>query len=203
MTKEERMTQQLQQLQQHPGIQVPGPGTYTFDPAHTEVGFWARHLMVTKVRGRFNQVSGTIEVGDTPEASSVDVTIGAASIDTDNEGRDEHLRSPDFLDVERFPHLRYRSTRVERTGETTGRIEGELTIRDVTLPVTLDAEFNGMSTDPWGKVHTAFSATAEVDREAFGMTWNQALETGGVLVGRTVKIELEVQLVPVEARAAA
>lgn len=197
------MTQELQQRQQHPEIQVPGPGTYTFDPAHTEVGFWARHLMVAKVRGRFSGVSGTVEVGETPEASSIDVLIDAGSIDTRNDGRDEHLRSPDFLDVERFPHLRFRSTKVERTGERTGLIHGELTIRDVTLPVILDAEFNGVSVDPMGNPHAGFSATAEIDREAFGITWNMALETGGVLVGRTVKIELEVELVPAAAQAAA
>jgi polyisoprenoid-binding protein YceI len=179
-------------------IEVPAPGTYTFDAAHTSVAFWARHLMVAKVRGSFDSFAGRIVIGDaaTPEASSVDVTIDAASINTNDAKRDGHLRSPDFLDVERFPHLRYRSTNVERVGERALRIEGELTIRDVTRPVALDAEFVGIATDPWGNRHVAFSAAAEINREDFGITWNQALETGGVLVGPKVKIELEVQLVP-------
>jgi polyisoprenoid-binding protein YceI len=186
-----------------PQIEVPAPGTYTFDAAHTAVGFWARHLMVSKVRGAFEGFSGEIEIGDTPETSRLDVTIDAASINTNNEMRDGHLRSPDFLDVERFPHLRYRSTKVERVGERDLRIEGDLTIRDVTLPVTLDAEFVGLATDHVGNPHAGFSATAELDREAFGMVWNQTLEAGGVLVGNKVKIELELELVPQAAVAAA
>lgn len=175
------------------GMETPGPGVWVTDPAHTLAGFTARHLMVTRVRGRFEDVEGTIEVGDSIEDSKVRVRIGAASITTNEPQRDEHLRSPDFLDVERFPELTYESTTVERTGERSLRIEGTLTIRDVTRPVTLGAEYLGMVTDPWGTSKFAFAASTRINREDFGMTWNQALEAGGVLVSKDVDIEIEVQ----------
>jgi polyisoprenoid-binding protein YceI len=171
----------------------PDPGVYTIDPAHTTVGFVARYLMLTKVRGRFDRFAGEIHVEPTPEDSWVEVTIEAGSIDTNHPDRDAHLRSPDFLDVERFPTLSFRSTKVERTGDTALRVEGNLTIRDVTRPVVLDAEFLGMTPDPWGNSRAVFSGSTEIDRTEFGASWNVALETGGVLVGRQVQIELEVQ----------
>lgn len=178
------------------GADIPAPGTWVTDPAHTMAGFTARHLMVTKVRGRFDEVGGEIEVGEALEDSTVRVRIGAASITTSQPQRDEHLRSSDFLDVERFPELTFQSTGIERVGERTLRIEGALTIRDVTRPVVLAAEYLGMVTDPWGNPKFALTATARIDREDFGITWNQALETGGVLVGKDVDIEIEVQAVP-------
>jgi polyisoprenoid-binding protein YceI len=185
------------------GVEVPSPGVWMTDPAHTVVGFSARHLMVTKVRGRFDDAEGTIEVGGSIEDSRVEVRIGAASITTNEPQRDQHLRSPDFLDVDRFPELTFESTSVERTGKRTLRIEGNLTIRDVTRPVTLEAEYLGMVTDPWGTPKFAFSASTRINREDFGMTWNQALETGGVLVSKDVDIEIEVQAAPQSATEAA
>jgi polyisoprenoid-binding protein YceI len=172
---------------------IPTAGTWLIDQAHTNVGFVARHLMVTKVRGRFTEVEGAITIGETPETSKIDVRMVAASIDTADQGRDDHLRSPDFLDVERFPELTFRSSNVEVTGDRTLRVTGDLTIRDVTRPVVLDVEYEGLIVDPWGNTKAGFSATTEIDREAFGITWNAALEAGGVLVGNRVKIELEVQ----------
>ncbi len=172
---------------------LPLPGVYEIDPAHTNVTFSARHLMVSKVRGRFTGFSGTVHVADSVEDSRVEASIDVATIDTGMPMRDQHLRSPDFLDVERFPALTFTSTKVERTGKTTLRVSGDLTIRDVSLPVVLDAEFVGATTDTRGRGVTAFEASTEIDREAFGMTWNQALESGGVLVGRKVRIEIEVE----------
>jgi polyisoprenoid-binding protein YceI len=174
-------------------IESPPVGTWTIDPAHSTAGFVARHLMVTKVRGRFTDVEGRLVIGETPEASSVEVRMKAASIDTASPDRDRHLRSPDFLDVERFPQLVFRSTGIEITGETALRITGDLTIRDVTKRVVLDAEYEGLARDPWGGTRISFSATTEIDRERWGITWNQRLETGGVLVSKQVKIELDVQ----------
>ena len=177
------------------GREVPAPGRYTIDPSHSSVEAVARHLMVTKVRGRFAAFSGTVEVAERPEDSRVEAAIEAASIDTKDAQRDEHLRSPDFLDAERFPTLRFTSTAVGPVSDSRWRVSGELTIRDVTRPVELDVEFLGVGADPWGNEKVAFTATTELDREAFGITWNQALETGGVLVGRTLKVELEIQAV--------
>lgn len=174
---------------------LPAAGEWRIDPAHTTVGFVARHLMVTKVRGRFADVDGVARIAEQPEDSTVEVTIGAASIDTRSEDRDAHLRSPDFLDVERFPTLTFRSTGVRYEGGEHWKLDGELTVKDVTRPVTLDVEYEGQSPDPWGGRRAGFTATTEIDREDWGLTWNVALETGGVLVSRKIKLELEVQLV--------
>jgi polyisoprenoid-binding protein YceI len=176
-------------------IEKPLPGTWEIDAAHSSVGAVARHLMVAKVRGHFSRFSGTVTIGATPEESSVVATIDAASIDTADERRDAHLRSHDFLDVENHPTLEFRSTKVTQVGDTSLRADGELTIRGVTRPVTLDVEYFGLATDPWDRAHAVFSARAEIDREEWGMTWNQALETGGVLVGRKLKVELEIQAI--------
>ncbi|HEX9376655.1 MAG TPA: YceI family protein [Actinomycetota bacterium] len=183
------------------GIEIPAPGTWELDVAHSTLGFVARHLMVTKVRGAFDVFGGRIVVGGTPEESSVEVRVDAASIDSRSADRDKHLRSPDFLDVERFPELLFRSTKVERTGDTTLRVHGDLTIRDVTKPVVLEAEFSGLTDDPWGGKRVAFSATTEIDREDWGITWNVAMETGGVLVSKKVLIDIEVQASPKQATA--
>lgn len=173
---------------------LPATGAWTIDPSHSTVEFVAKHLVVTKVRGRFGVFSGTIEVADPIEASSVDVSIESASISTGDPGRDGHVTGADFLDVEAYPQVTFRSTGVHHRRGDTWTIPGELTIRDVTRAVELSVDYLGLYTDPWGNEKAAFSASAQLDREAFGVTWNQALETGGVLVGRTVKIELEVQL---------
>jgi polyisoprenoid-binding protein YceI len=183
------------------GIEAPAAGTWNIDLAHSELAFVARYLMVTKVRGGFGEFSGTLHIAEAPEASWVEVTIKAASIDTGTPDRDKHLRSADFLDVERFPELRFKSTKVELTGGTGLKVTGDLTIRDVTKQVVLDAEFQGIAKDPWGGTRAAFSATTEIDREEFGASWNVALETGGWLVSKRVRLELEAQaiLAPPEA----
>ena len=150
--------------------------------------------MVSKVRGSFTDVSGEIVVTEDPTASTASVTIQAASIDTGVADRDNHLRSGDFLDVEKFPQLTFRSTGLEVT-EDGFQLRGELTIKDVTREVTLDAEFEGVARSPWGQEVIGFTATTEIDREDFGITWNQALETGGVLVGKKVKVEIELEAI--------
>lgn len=177
------------------GREVPRAGVYALDPSHSEVGFVARHLVVAKVRGRFSAFSGTIEIAEQPTDSSVEVEVDVASIDTRDATRDEHLRSADFFDVARYPSMTFRSTGV-RPGED-GRwlVDGDLTIRGVTRPITLETTFEGAARDPWGGERIAFSARAEVDREEWGLTWNQALEAGGVLVGRTVVLEIEAEAI--------
>lgn len=174
-----------------------GTTTWTIDPSHSLVEFTARHMMITRVKGRFSGVSGTVVTNEAePSKSSVNVEIEAASIDTREEKRDGHLRSGDFLDVENHPHLTFRSTRIEGNPKSAGdsfTLVGDLTIRGTTREVTLDATFDGSGTDPWGGTRASFSAETKIDRREFGLTWNQALETGGVLVGNEVKISLEVQ----------
>ncbi len=176
------------------GVQLPAAGRWEIDRSHSSVEFVVRHLVVSKVRGRFGEFSGALEIGEVPEQSSVEVVIDAASIDTGDAGRDEHLRSPDFLDVATYPTLSFRSTAV-RGGGQRWQVDGELTVRGVAKPVALDVELEGVVTNPWGKEVAIFSATTEIDREDFGLTWNQALETGGVLVGKKVKILLDLSAV--------
>lgn len=176
------------------GLDLPLPGTYHIDRSHSMVEFVGRYLMVTKVRGRFGEFSGQINIAENPLDSSVDVTIDANSIDTGEEKRDGHLRSEDFLAVDKYPALTFKSTRVERSGAG-WKLVGDLTIRDVTREVVLDVEFDGATGDLWGNSRIAFTARTEIDREDWGLNWNAALETGGVLVGRRVSIELTVQAV--------
>jgi len=176
-----------------------GTTTWSIDPTHTLVQFSARHMMITSVKGRFGTLTGEITVnGDSPENSAVTAEIDAASLDTGVQQRDDHLRSPDFLDVEKHPALTFRSTRLEgapsRPGDTF-RLVGELTIRGTTREVVLDATYEGSGQDPWGGIRSSFSASTTVDRRDFGLTWNQALETGGILVGNDVRITLDVQAV--------
>ena len=171
--------------------QLPGPGTWVIDPSHSRVGFVARYMMLTKVRGHFRELSGTIHVTDDPAASWAEATIGAASIDTSDATRDQHLRSPEFLDVESYPELRFRSTSVSVSQNGRLELTGDLTIRDVTRPVTLRGEVAGLALDPWGNRRAMFSVAGELDRDEFGITWNQALEAGGVLVGKNVTLEIE------------
>jgi polyisoprenoid-binding protein YceI len=177
------------------GTEVPAAGTYSLDASHSHVGFSVRHVMVSKTKGRFGDVAGTVVIADDPLESSVEVTIQAASIDTRDEKRDEHLRSGDFLDVEQFPTLAYRSRSVAPAGKGRWTVQGDLTVRGVTQPVPLEVTFEGGARDPWGGERIGFTASTELDREAFGLTWNQALETGGVLVGKTVKIDIEAEAV--------
>jgi polyisoprenoid-binding protein YceI len=176
-------------------VEIPTPGTFSFDPAHTIVGATARHLMVSKVRGKFTDVTGSIVVAENPLDSAVEVVIKAASIDTGAADRDNHLRSADFLDVENYPELTFTSTRVVKQDGAEFVLAGDLTIRGVTREVELEIEYHGVTNSPWGQQVIGFSATTELDREDFGMTWNAALETGGVLVGKKLKVEIEVEAV--------
>jgi polyisoprenoid-binding protein YceI len=176
-------------------LEAPLDGTYDIDPSHTDAGFVVRHLMVSKVRGSFENVSGTIVIAEDPFESELDVTIETASVATGDEQRDAHLRSPDFLDVEQFPQMTYRSRTVRQAGPERFIVEGDLTVHGVTRPLELDVRFEGGIADPWGNVRAGFSARAEIDRYDFGITSNQALEGGGVLVGRKVTIELEAEAV--------
>lgn len=175
------------------GVEVPVAGTYRLDAAHSHVGFSVRHLMVSKTKGRFSDVAGTIVVGEDLLDSSVEVEIAVPSIDTSDETRDGHLRSPDFLDAGAFPTITYRSTKVISSGAGTWKLEGDLTVRGVTQSVPLSFSFEGGARDPWGGARLGFTARTELDREAFGLTWNQALETGGVLVGKQVRIDIDAE----------
>jgi polyisoprenoid-binding protein YceI len=177
------------------GKEIPAAGTYAIDTSHSTVEFVGRHLMITKVRGRFEDFAGEIKIAEIPEDSSVEVTIQAASVSTAEGRRDEHLRSGDFFDVETYPTLSFRSAGVSHAKGSNWKVDGELTVRGVTRPVTLDVEFDGSTASPWGDQRIGFTASTEIDREDWGLTWNQALETGGVLVGRKVRIELGVQAV--------
>ena len=174
--------------------------TWQLDPAHSSVEFSVKHMMMTTVRGRFKDVKATLTADEEhPEGCCVEVEIDVASIDTGVPDRDAHLRSADFFDAERYPKITFRSTRVEgRPRPEEGdrfRVVGDLTIRDTTTEVTLDCEFEGRGTDPWGKERAGFNAKAEIDRREWGLKWNQAIETGGVLVANKVRIEAEVQFV--------
>jgi polyisoprenoid-binding protein YceI len=170
--------------------------TWQIDSAHSLVEFAARHMMVATVKGRFTDLSGSLEFDPANLATAkVDVEIGAASINTLDAQRDAHLRSPDFLDVENFPRLRFVSTRVEPLGEDRARIYGELTIHGVTREVVLEAEFNGSGQTPYGKTVAGFTAHTSFNRKDFGLNWNVALETGGWLVSDTIKVNLEIEAV--------
>lgn len=199
------------------GMTIPAPGFYQLDPAHKRIGFLARHMMVSPVRGEFSQGTATISVAEDPLRSQVVASIQTASIDTGHVDRDVHLRSADFLDVERYPTLEYRSTgmqwqqaddpifywarlRSHRPGRSAPTpppssasrfvLSGELTVKEVTRPVDLQVEFGGARRDPYGQDIFGFSATAEIDREEYGLVWNVVLDSGGFLVGRTVRIEI-------------
>lgn len=175
---------------------------WNIDPSHTEVGFAVKHLMVSSVKGRFHQVDADIEIDEEqPERSSVLARIETASIDTRAAERDAHLRSDDFFASERFPLMTFRSTSVRRTNERTFALTGDLTIRDVTKPVTLAGTITGPIADPYGGRRAGIEITGEIDREAWGLTWNMGLEAGGVLVGKTVKIAIEGEIVQAAAEA--
>jgi polyisoprenoid-binding protein YceI len=173
------------------GTEIPVPGTYALDTNHKRVGFVARHLMVSKVRGEFKDATATITVAEDPLQSSVTATIQADSFHSNQEQRDGHVKSADFLDVETHPTLEYRSTGVKSFDGGEFVLAGELTIRGVTRPVDLKVELEGVGRSPYGQDVFGFSATTEIDREDFGITWNMALETGGVMVGKKIKIEIE------------
>jgi len=171
---------------------------WTIDPVHSQVEFGVRHMMISTVTGYFTGMQGTIHLNEEDFTdSSVQVEIDASTIDTRDEDRDAHLRSGDFLNVEKFPTLQFRSRSVEGSPDSF-RIAGDLTIRGTTHQVTLEGEELGRGTDPWGNPRVGFRSETTIDREDFGLTWNQALETGGVLVGKKVKISLEIQAIPAD-----
>jgi polyisoprenoid-binding protein YceI len=178
------------------GRQVPEVGTWEIDPSHQAFEFIARHLMA-KVRGRFPAASGVATIAERPEDSTLEVEIDASSIDTQDDTRDAHMRSNDFFGVEEHPTISFRSTAVRAgAGENEWKVDGELTIKGVTRPVTVDLEFLGAAIDPWGNRRIGFSGVVpEVNREAWGLTWNAPLETGGFLLARNVRLEIEAELV--------
>lgn len=189
------MTDTISSTREISGQTLPTPGTFVLDKAHTQVGFVARHMMVSKVRGRFNDYEGSIVVADNPADSSVEVTIQAASIFTNEENRDNHLRTNDFLNVAEYPTLTFRSTKVELGASDQWKVTGDLTIRGVTRQVVLDVQFEGVVQDPWGGQRIGFAASAEIDRNEFGVNFNAALETGGFVVSPKVKLEIEAEAV--------
>ena len=171
-------------------------GEYTFDVNHTRVGFVARHAMVTKVRGSFNTFTGSASIdGERPENSSVRVTVEVDSVDTRNEMRDNHLRSNDFLDIANYPQITFTSTDVKHVGGNDFEVTGELTIKGVTNTVTLPLEYQGSATDPFGNHRIGFEGSTVINRTDFGVTYNAALETGGVLVGDKITLEFEVSAI--------
>ena len=169
---------------------------WQIDAAHSEIQFSAKHLMISTVRGRFNEFTGTVE-GDeqNPTASTVDVKIDASSLVTGDAKRDGHLRSPDFLDVEQYPYITFKSSRVQQIDASHGRLIGDLTIRDVTKEVVLDVEYAGQAKTPWGTTSAGFNAQTKINRKDWGLNWNVALETGGWLVGDQITINIELELV--------
>lgn len=171
------------------------PGTWNVDPSHSTVGFTARHLMVTKVRGRFSAFGGSLTIADEPLASSVSATVEMSSVSTGDDGRDGHLRSADFFDVEQFPTMSFQSTSIEADGDDEYLLHGHLTIKGVTKPVTFELEFDGVATDPWGNTKAGFTAETEINRKDWGLEWNVALEAGGVLVSEKIKLQLDIQAV--------
>lgn len=174
---------------------TPAPGTYTLDPAHSRIGFVARHAMITKVRGTFNELtgSGTFDADD-PTKSHFEVTIQAASIDTGNADRDGHLRSNDFFDMDRYPTITFTSTSITGHGDEY-EVTGDLTIKDVTKPITFELEVTGTAVDPFGNTRLGLEGETKINRKDWGVNWNAALEAGGVLVGEKVTLEFDVSAI--------
>ena len=170
-------------------------GTYAIDPSHTEIGFVARHAMVTRVRGGFTDFEGSATTGENLADAGLDLTLRTASVNTGSGDRDAHLRSGDFFDVDTYPTIRYVSTRVTSPSPEVLRVEGDLTIKDVTRPVAIDFEFDGVARDPFGNERVGLSGEVVVNRKDFGLTWNAALETGGVLVSENVTLVFEVSAI--------
>ncbi|HEX5097612.1 MAG TPA: YceI family protein [Acidimicrobiia bacterium] len=179
----------------------PQPGTYEIDPSHSQVSFSARHLMVSKVRGSFAVTGGSIVIAEDTEQSHVEATVDAQSVTSGDAKRDEHLRSADFFAVEQYPTISFRSTKLDDHGDGTFTLDGDLTVRDVTHPVRLEGEYLGTETAPWGTTSIGFSAETEVNRKDWGVEWNVALETGGVLVSEKVKLVIDVEAVVPQADA--
>jgi polyisoprenoid-binding protein YceI len=176
------------------GTELPAPGTWAVDPVHAHVGFVGRHFGLNRVRGRFTGVDGTVQITEDMADSSIEVTIDMATVDSGAQDRDDHLRSADLFDVARHPTATFRSTRVETAGNA-GKVTGDLTIKGLTRPVTLDVEYLGHARDPWDNERAIFSASTSINREDWDITWNMVLEAGGLLVSRDIKLEIEVELI--------
>jgi polyisoprenoid-binding protein YceI len=186
------MSQTEQAERVHQGVSIPPAGEYTIDPAHTAVEFVARH-MLTKVRGRFTEFEGTVTVGEGPEDSGARVRIRSSSVTTDNEQRDAHLLTSDFFEVEAFPELRFESTAFRPTGGNAFELDGRLTVKNVTKPITLRGEYLGWGRDLWGNDRLFAEARTRVNREEWSLLWNAAVELTGVLVAKDVDLEIQVQ----------
>ena len=169
---------------------------WAIDPVHSEIGFSTRHMMISTVRGRFEKFSGAVNFDEAaPARSTVEVQIEAASVNTKEAQRDGHLKSPDFFDAAKYPYLTFKSKQVKVVDSQHAKLVGDLTIRDVTKEVVLDVEYSGQAKSPWGTTSAGFSAQTKINREDWGLTWNQTLETGGVLVSKDINISIEVEIV--------
>jgi len=185
------MTDSVSGTREFAGLQIPAAGTYLLDAAHKRVGFVVRHLMVSKVRGNFGEATATITVAEDPLQSSVTASINTQSVFTGQPDRDNHLRTGDFFEAEKYPTIEFKSTRIKSQDGNEFLLDGDLTIKGITKPVELLVEFEGAGRSPYGFDIFGFSATAEIDREDWGLTYNMALESGGVMIGKKVKIEIE------------
>jgi len=189
----ETATQPL--VRTHEGREIPAPGTYTIDTSHSSVEFVGRHLGLSKVRGRFTTFGGQIQIAEVPQESSVEVDVDVASVESADARRDEHLRSPDFFHVEEHPSMIFKSTSVTPAADGTWDVAGDLTIRGVTKPVVLHTEFEGGENSPFGDQRIGFTAEAEVNREDWDLGWNVVLESGGFLVGKKIKLDINVEAI--------
>jgi polyisoprenoid-binding protein YceI len=185
------MTESVASTRKFEGLDIPAAGTYALDAAHKRVGFVVRHLMVSKVRGQFAEASATITIGEDPLQSAVSASITTVSVETGQTDRDNHLRSGDFFEAEKYPTIEFRSTGIKSHSGAEFVLDGDLTIKGVTKQVELVVEFEGATTSPYGQAVFGFSASTEIDREDWGLTYNMALESGGVMIGKKVKIEIE------------
>lgn len=176
-------------------IALPAAGTWTIDPGHAEVGFVGRHFGLTKVRGRFTGVDGAVQIADPIEDSTINVTIDMTTVESGSADRDEHLRSSDLFAVADHPTATFRSTHIDLTSPTSGTVTGELTIKGITRPVILVVEFLGQAVDPWDNQRAVFSASAAINRDNWGVSWNMVLDAGGLLVSKEIRLEIEVELI--------
>ena len=185
------MTDSVSSTREFEGLQIPAAGTYLLDAAHKTVGFVVRHLMVSKVRGNFGEATATITIGEDPLQSSVTASITTASVFTGQPDRDAHLRTGDFFEADKYPTIEFKSTGIKSQNGNEFLLDGDLTIKGITKPVELLVEFEGAGRSPYGQDVFGFSASTEIDREDWGLTYNMALESGGVMIGKKVKIEIE------------
>lgn len=177
------------------GVEYPAVGTYDIDPSHTELGFAVRHMAVSKVRGRLSSFEGTLELGEDPASSKATVTIDATSVDTRDENRDNHLRTDDFFDVENHPKWTFVSTSIKPEGPAEFKVDGDLTIRGVTKPITLDVTLEGVVKDPYGNHRVGFSASTSINRDDFNVSFGAVMEAGGLVVAKKVDIQIELEAV--------